>query len=213
LINTNQISEVDELDIALKTAQDQSGSGSQHILHSITSLLSSVPGVGGNFASQARSLQEDSDAQAYLNQQSRAVGDDSRFALPGLPPDLDPIKVAAQIYPILEFRDSVVKGLSTTIAKIPGLESLVEKISESLMLVVISLLSPNLRPIIDNVSKSLKEGSTGVVEASSDQQFGPWNDSHCTNPTHSMLSKDHFSNKLNGCAGRVATTILQYVAP
>lgn len=28
-----------------------------------------------------------------------------------------------------------------------------------------------------------------------------------------MLSKDHFSNKLNCVAGRVATTILQYVAP
>lgn len=28
-----------------------------------------------------------------------------------------------------------------------------------------------------------------------------------------MLSKDHFSNKLNGVAGRVASTILQYVAP
>jgi hypothetical protein len=28
-----------------------------------------------------------------------------------------------------------------------------------------------------------------------------------------MLSKDHFSNRLNGVAGRVATTILQYVTP
>jgi hypothetical protein len=49
--------------------------------------------------------------------------------------------------------------------------------------------------------------------SSANQQFEPWDDPHCTNPTHSMLSKDHFSNKLNGVAGRVATTILQYAAP
>jgi len=48
---------------------------------------------------------------------------------------------------------------------------------------------------------------------SANEQFGPWNDAHCTDPTHSMLSKDHFSNMLNPVAGRVASTILQYVAP
>ncbi len=77
----------------------------------------------------------------------------------------DPIKVAKQIYPILEFRDRVVKAINATIAKIPGLEALVEKISETLTLFVLSLLSPFIRPIIDAVSKTLKEGSSSVVEA------------------------------------------------
>ena len=85
--------------------------------------------------------------------------------IPGMSENFDPVKVAKQIYPILEFRDRVVKAISATIAKIPGLEALVEKISETLTVFVLSLLSPFIRPIIEAVSKTLKEGSTGVVEA------------------------------------------------
>ena len=77
----------------------------------------------------------------------------------------DPVKTAKQIYPILEFRDKVVRAISSTIAKIPGLEAIVEKIGETLTVFVLSLLAPFIRPIIDAVSKSLKEGSSTVVEA------------------------------------------------
>jgi hypothetical protein len=59
----------------------------------------------------------------------------------------------------------------------------------------------------------LKDGSSGVISASAHSQLEPWTNSHCTDPTHSMLSKDHFTNVLNSCAGRIAATILQYVVP
>ncbi|KAJ5050634.1 uncharacterized protein L3040_002510 [Drepanopeziza brunnea f. sp. 'multigermtubi'] len=221
--------EVEEMDLALKGAEQAqagrgtlfgSGGGSDFV-----SLLSQVPGMGGGLASTARSLQESSAEQEYQNTLARSRVETS-FAgppgshlgqssnqVPGMSESFDPIKTSKRIYPILEFRDKVVKAISATIAKIPGLEALVEKISEKLTVFVLSLLAPFIRPIIDAVSKSLKDGSSTVVEASAKQQFEPWNDAHCTNPTHSMLSKDHFSNKLNGVAGRVATTILQYVTP
>ncbi|KAI9051416.1 hypothetical protein LZ554_004462 [Drepanopeziza brunnea f. sp. 'monogermtubi'] len=221
--------EVEEMDLALKGAEQAqagkgtlfgSGGGSDFV-----SLLSQVPGMGGGLASTARSLQESSAEQEYQNTLARSSVETS-FAgppgshlgqssnqVPGMSESFDPIKTSKRIYPILEFRDKVVKAISATIAKIPGLEALVEKISETLTVFVLSLLAPFIRPIIDAVSKSLKDGSSTVVEASANQQFEPWNDAHCTNPTHSMLSKDHFSNKLNGVAGRVATTILQYVTP
>jgi hypothetical protein len=225
--------EVEEMDLALKgaeNAQQQGGAGGQRGLfgsgggNDFASLLSQVPGMGGGLASQARDLQARSAAQEYENGVARTNVQTSfqgppggaggpSASIPGMSPDFDPIKTAKQIYPILEFRDKVVRSISATIAKIPGLEALVEKISETLTVFVLSLLAPFIRPIIDAVSKTLKEGSSTVVEASANQQFEPWNDAHCTNPTHSMLSKDHFSNKLNGVAGRVATTILQYVAP
>lgn len=105
------------------------------------------------------------------------------------------------------------KAINATIAKIPGLEALIEKISETLTLFILSLLAPFIRPIIDKVSESLKLGSTGVIHSSQEQQFEPWNNPSCTDPTHSMLSKDHFSNVLNSCAGRVAATVLQYIVP
>ncbi|KAG0648956.1 hypothetical protein D0Z07_4802 [Hyphodiscus hymeniophilus] len=224
--------EVEEMDLALKGAeQSRSGAGGQRGLfgnsQDFASLISQVPGMGGGMADTARDLSARSAAQEYENKKASNNANTS-FAgppgntggsaaagpgVPGMSPDFDPVKTAKQIYPILEFRDKVVRAINATIAKIPGLESLVEKISETLSLFILSLLAPFVRPIIEAVSKSLKTGSSTVVEASANQQFGPWNEPHCTDPTHSMLSKDHFSNKLNPVAGRVATTILQYVTP
>ncbi|RDL39719.1 putative heterokaryon incompatibility Het-C protein [Venustampulla echinocandica] len=229
--------EVEEMDLALKGAeQSQSRADGQRGFGSVqdfAGLLSQVPGAGSGLAQTARDLQTQSAAQEYENATARADAQvNTQFqappgsstgppgpGVPGMSADFDPVKTAKKIYPILEFRDKVVKAINATIAKIPGLESLVEKISETLTVFVLSLLSPFIRPIIQAVSKALKDGSSTVVNArhvehiSANQQFEPWNDPHCTNPTHSMLSKDHFSNKLNGVGGRVATTILQYVTP
>ena len=134
------------------------------------------------------------------------------MGLPGLP-DFDPAKTIAQIYPILAFRDRVVRTISAVIEKIPGLEALVEKITETLTVFILSLLAPFVRPVIQALTKTLQTGSIGVVESSAKNQFGPWTDPDCSDPTHSMLSKDHFSNILNPPAGAVAAEILKYVAP
>ena len=93
------------------------------------------------------------------------------------------------------------------------MEALVEKVTETLTVFVLSLLAPFIRPIINAVSAQLKNGSSGVVAASGKHQYEPWTDPHCSDPTHSLLSKDHFSNILNEPAGQIATAILQYVAP
>ena len=205
----------------------------------LTSLLSKVPGAG-ELCRQAEHLQAQADAQEHSNQSghgsgnSRAVGEyhDAGYSsqpafaappgapggppgpgIPGMSPNFDPAKTVAQIYPILEFRDKVVRAISSTIEKIPGLEALVEKITETLTLFILSLLAPFIRPIIAAVSAQLKAGSSSVVDASGKHQYEVWTDPHCSDPTHSLLSKDHFSNILNEPAGQVAAAILQYVAP
>jgi hypothetical protein len=132
--------------------------------------------------------------------------------LPGLP-NFDPAKTIAQIYPILAFRDNVVRTVSAVIEKIPGLETLVEKITETLTVFILSLLAPFVRPVIEALTKTLQTGSGEVVTSSGKHQFAPWTDPSCSDPTHSMLSKDHFSNILNPPAGAVAAEILKYVAP
>lgn len=177
--------EVEEMDLALKgaeQAQAGGGTGQRGLFGSdggsdFVSLLSQVPGMGSGLASTARGLQESSAEQQYENTLSTSRADTSFSGppgahlghsgneIPGMSESFDPIKTAKRIYPILEFRDRVVKAISATIAKIPGLEALVEKISETLTVFVLSLLSPFIRPIIDAVSKSLKDGSTTVVEA------------------------------------------------
>ena len=229
--------EIDQMDIALGDAQAQSkpsggarsGSfGGESQLSSMTSLLSQVPGAGG-LCQQAAELQAQADTQEQYNSNHRDAGAgaeriNTQFSAPpgaqGGPPgpnipgtNIDPMKTASQIYPILEFRDKVVKAISATIEKIPGLEALVEKITERLTLFVLSLLAPFIRPIITAASKQLKAGSSTVVNASGKHQYEPWTDPHCSDPTHSLLSKDHFSNILNEPAGQVASSILQYVAP
>ncbi len=75
------------------------------------------------------------------------------------------------------------------------------------------LLAPYVKPVIAAASNALKQGSGTVVASSARQQYLVWSDPTSTDPTHSMLSKDHFSNVLNTPAGNVASVILQYVAP
>lgn len=214
-------SEVDEVDIALKNAEGGGGSNTRGFLgvsapNDFVDLVGKLPGVGDGFAAQARSLKAASDAQEQLNNRQRSRGDlsrDNSNIVPGMNPNFDPVKTAGQIYPILEFRDKIVKAISRGIAKVPGLEKLLENISERLTAFILGLLAPFIRPIITQVSKVLKDGSSGVISASSKSQLEPWENPRCSDPTHSMLSKDHFTNVLNSCAGRVAATILQYVVP
>lgn len=205
------------------------GFGGSNQLSTLTGLLGQMPGAGG-LIQQAEHLQAQSAAQEQNNDHEAArdaassappsfdappgrVGGPPGPGIPGLSADFDPQETARKIYPILEFRDKVVKAISATIEKIPGLEALVEKITDTLTLFVLSLLAPFVRPIINAVSAQLKNGSSAVIDTSGKHQYEPWTNPQCSDPTHSMLSKDHFSNILNEPAGQVASTILQYVAP
>ena len=105
------------------------------------------------------------------------------------------------------------RTISAIIEKIPGLEALVERITETLTVFVLSLLAPFVRPVIKMVEKTLQSGSEGVINSSGQHQYEVWTDPHCSDPTHSMLSKDHFSNILNEPAGFVAAEILKFIAP
>ncbi|OAX81665.1 hypothetical protein ACJ72_03997 [Emergomyces africanus] len=227
-------SEINEMDNTLGSAQ--TGSGSSGALSSLTGLLSKIPGMKG-LIEEAEALKRKSEAQAQANQQrgvddygasrsqfdpqgnqghTRATGyDQSR---PSAPTDatsssINPQETISQIYPILEFRDRVVKNLSSAFEKIPGLSTLMEKISETLSIFVFSLLAPFIRPVIKIASSKLQLGSAELTAAEARTQFEPWTNPACTDPTHSFLSKDHFSNVLNDPAGRVASAVVKFVVP
>ncbi|KAJ5670378.1 uncharacterized protein N7477_005741 [Penicillium maclennaniae] len=225
-------SEVNEMDIALGDAQNQSQSNSS--LNALTGLLGKIPGTK-DLVSEAENLKQMSEAQETSNrshgshmgysdrgfdgqESSRAPGSNQPSTGgpgPGFSgmPDFNPQETVSKIYPILAFRDKVVRKLNSIIEKIPGLEAIIEKITEALTVFIMSLLAPFVRPLISAASKSLQAGSAGVVDASGKHQYEPWTDPHCTDPTHSLLSKDHFANLLNEPAGQVASAILKYVAP
>jgi hypothetical protein len=231
-------SELDEMNETLGMAagggkKSIGGGPSSSGCDALTDILSKVPGTGG-LIQEAVSLQQASEAQAAQNYSSRGFGgdySDSRAGpqtfqgppgsvggppgpgIPGMNPNMDPQAVIAKIYPILVFRDNVVRSISAIISKIPGLETLIDTITERVTLFVFSLLAPYIQPIITTASEQLKTGSSAVVNSSANHQYEPWTIPTCTDPTHSMLSKDHFSNILNSPAGAVASRILQYVAP
>ncbi|EOD43830.1 putative het-c domain-containing protein [Neofusicoccum parvum UCRNP2] len=207
------VSEMDELNAQLGNASGSSGkrstSGSSGgDVEALTSLLSKIPGTG-SLCQEAVQLKASSDAQAAEN--ARMGG--GNYSSSRMNPNFDPQSVVPKIYPILEFRDKVVRAISSVISKIPGLEALVEKISERVTMFVFALLAPFVQPLIQAASKQLKTGSSAVIDASGKHQYEPWTDPYCTDPTHSLLSKDHFSNVLNEPAGQVASAILQYIAP
>lgn len=217
-------SEINVMDDALGVAQNAATSSNP--IGSLVSSLSKVPGTR-ELCTEAETLQQRSleqerltSSQGGFDQRTRAVdepftGERADKPGPGIPglPNFDPQQTIKDIYPILAFRDKVVKKISAVIEMIPGLEALVEKITETLTVFVLSLLAPFIRPIIHAVEKQLQTGSGTVVDASGKHQYEVWTDPSCSDPTHSLLSKDHFSNILNEPAGRVASAILHYVTP
>ncbi|KAJ5098191.1 hypothetical protein N7532_005192 [Penicillium argentinense] len=218
-------SEVNEMDLALGDAENNAQSSNS--FGALTGLLGKIPGTR-ELVSEAENLKHLSEEQETLNrsrgshmgyvenEETRASGPSSGSTPgPGLSgmPDFNPQETVAKIYPILAFRDKVVRKLNSIIEKIPGLEAIIEKISETLTVFIMSLLAPFVRPLINAASKSLQTGSAGVIDASGKHQYEPWTDPHCTDPTHSLLSKDHFANVLNEPAGQVASAIVKYVAP
>ncbi|KAJ5951772.1 Heterokaryon incompatibility Het-C [Penicillium vulpinum] len=121
--------------------------------------------------------------------------------------------VQKQIYPVLEWHDTLLKQISEAIEKIPILPDLIEQIQDQITLFVFSILAPYVLPIIKQVKSELETGSSEVIQSSREQQHIVFNDDDCSNPTHSMLSKDHFSNILNEPAGRIASAVVKWSVP
>jgi hypothetical protein len=199
--------EVEEMDNVLAEAHEEqkrserSGQGS--ILKDLLGQMSNTGLLGGDTSRDIERLERDSEAQEMQNMQ---ISNNNK-------PASNPLETIHRIYPILEFRDKIMHAIENAIEKIPGLTALVEKISDTLSLFVLSLLAPFIRPIIARASLELKQGSSAVVDSSGAHQYEPWTDPNCTDPTHSLLSKDHFSNKLNTPAGEVASAVLGFVVP
>lgn len=122
-------------------------------------------------------------------------------------------ELSKQIYPILEFHDNIIQKISEAIDKIPILPDLLEQLQEQVNIFVFSLLAPYVMPIIKQVKTELSTGSSEVIKSSQEKQLIVFHDDNSTDPTHSMLSKDHFSNVLNEPAGKIASNVVKWVVP
>ncbi|RKF57993.1 putative nima-interacting protein, partial [Erysiphe neolycopersici] len=121
--------------------------------------------------------------------------------------------ITRQVYPILEWHDDTMKSISKAVEKIPLLPEIMSKLEEQINIFVFSLIAPFILPLINQVKNELNTGSSEIIQSSKDKQFIVFNDDYSSDPTHSMLSKDHFSNILNEPAGKIAAEVLKWVVP
>ncbi|KAK4216558.1 heterokaryon incompatibility protein Het-C-domain-containing protein [Rhypophila decipiens] len=121
--------------------------------------------------------------------------------------------VFANIRPAIEFHDDILQTISAAVEKIPVLNKVIEQLEEQLSLWVFTIIAPFIIPVLDQVKNELATGATEIIESSKNQQHIVFEDDRCTDPTHSMLSKDHFSNILNEIAGKTASKVVSWVVP
>ncbi|WWD01562.1 hypothetical protein V866_008507 [Kwoniella sp. B9012] len=146
------------------------------------------------------------------NEMTREM-DDIQQMRAGQPGGIDPSQMSPQelhdtLWKILSFRDSVMKRIENTIDRIPGLSGLVEKISNSVSVFIITTLEPFVKPLVGTATAALGQTSQAVID--SHDQYEVWNDPYASDPTHSFLSKDHFGLILNQPAGEIAQIVVEY---
>lgn len=71
-----------------------------------------------------------------------------------------------------------------------------------------TLLAPYLTPMLGTFSSVLGEGSSAVIE--SDDQYAVFDDARASDPSHSLISKDHFALILNEPAGKIARVVVAH---
>jgi Heterokaryon incompatibility protein Het-C len=196
-------SEIQELENTMNQAQNNQGDTSM-----LQDLLDKVPsGIFGGTNESQKADELKQNAQAHQMQNTRISPREPEEWLSYLN------DVQTQIRPILEWHDEVMKSITEAIEKIPMLPDLIEQIQSQINMFVFSLLAPFVIPIISQVKNELNTGSSEIIESSAAQQHIVFRDDSSSDPTHSMLSKDHFSNVLNEPAGKVASQVLKWIVP
>ncbi|KAK5096407.1 hypothetical protein LTS08_007663 [Lithohypha guttulata] len=185
-------SEIQELQGTLQNAQSQGGDTS-----ALQDLLNKLPdGVFGGKDEAGKADELKMNAAQNQMQQTRVT--------PRQPEEwLQYIQEAQrQIYPIIEWHD-----------EIPIIPDIIEGVQEQVNMFVFSLIAPFMLPIINQIKNELNTGSSTIIQSSLDKQHIVFSDDDSSDPTHSMLSKDHFSNVLNEPAGKIAGQVLKWVVP
>ncbi|KAF2662564.1 Het-C-domain-containing protein [Lophiostoma macrostomum CBS 122681] len=195
-------SEIQELEGAIN---DASNKGDKSVIKDLLNQLPDGIFGGKDQAGKADELQNNANAASMGNLEITPKEPEAFTQQMG--------ELVKQIYPIMEFHDEIMQSISEFIESIPVLPELIEQLQEQVNIFVFSLLAPYVVPIINQVKTELETGSSEVIASSRDKQHIVFNDDHSTDPTHSMLSKDHFSNVLNEPAGRIASEVLKWAVP
>ena len=194
LISVQPCSQADDVipqasvsDLSREMANARSVSeGQSNSAGALRQLFFDIPGGGGDDLSR--------DMDGITNMRAGQPG--------GIDPNqMSPQELHATIWKILSFRDSVMKRIEVcismlhdivdriqnTIDRIPGLSSLVKKITNSISVFIITTLEPFVKPLLGTATEALGVSSQAVID--SHDQYEVWNDYNASDPTHSFLAK------------------------
>ncbi|KDQ31260.1 hypothetical protein PLEOSDRAFT_1111739 [Pleurotus ostreatus PC15] len=181
-------SSVTDLSAKMDSAAHDDSDDKTATLHAI---LSKLPiGGGDDKANQSEEMQA----------QAKAYNFD--------PDNVAPPEVQKRLLDILKWRDGVYRDVVSKIEMVPGLADLIDELTNALNAYVFTVLAPYLTPILQQTTGVLNEGSKAVID--SDDQFAVFNDDNASDPSHSMLSKDHFGLILNEPAGKIAQVVVEH---
>ncbi|KAH6664132.1 heterokaryon incompatibility protein Het-C-domain-containing protein, partial [Halenospora varia] len=194
-------SEIESLEGSLQSSGNADTSVLKDLLNSVPSGLFG----GKDEAGKADELQANA-AAAQMNQMRVSPRQPEEFTR-------QMQEVARQIYPTIQWHDEVMQSIREAIEKIPVLPDLIEQIENQITVFVFSLIAPFILPVINQIKTELNTGSSEIIQSSKDKQLIVFHDDNSSDPTHSMLSKDHFSNILNEPAGKIASSVLKWAVP
>ncbi|EJD42358.1 heterokaryon incompatibility Het-C [Auricularia subglabra TFB-10046 SS5] len=184
---------VTDLSKRMSQASEASQNDQGNYLEVLRGVLGKVMGGGG-----ADKISEGED----LQQKSKAYHFD--------PDNVASPEVQKQLLDLLKWRDGVYREVTKKLAMIPGLADMMDKLTNSLNTYIYTLLaaSPYLSPILEQVTSVLGESSHAVIET--EDQYTVFNDPNASDPTHSVMSKDHFALTLNEPAGKIARVVVAH---
>jgi len=166
---TDKLSQASVTDLS-KKMDDASNTDQGSIISTIKNLMSKVPhGGDSSQLSQGEALQAESKAYHFD------------------PNNVAPPEVLKRLWALLKWRDGVFRSVSGTIESIPGLDSLLDNLSESLNAYVFTTLAPWLSPILKQATSTLGGASKDVIDSA--DQYEVFNNPHASDPSHSLLSK------------------------
>ncbi|KAF8599907.1 heterokaryon incompatibility Het-C [Ceratobasidium sp. AG-I] len=124
------------------------------------------------------------------------------------PNDYAPEGAQQLVFEVLKWHDEIAQVVTEIIQHIPALEYLLGTLADVMTIYVYATLEPLLSPILQNLTAQLQEASAAITNTPDQQDV--FTNPGASNPSHSLLSKDHFELILNEPAGKVAIVVVKY---
>ncbi|KAJ7654177.1 heterokaryon incompatibility protein Het-C-domain-containing protein [Mycena rosella] len=187
---TDKLSQASVTDLATKMNQASEGDNSN--VSTLKAILSKLP-IGGGGGDK---MQQGEDLHAA----SKAYNFD--------PDNIAPPEVQQQLMQLLKWRDGLMRSILEKIEMIPGLDELVDQLSNALNAYVYTVIAPWITPVLQQATSVLGEGSKAVINT--EDQYEVFDSPRASDPSHSLLSKDHFGLILNEPAGKIAILVVEH---